>query len=221
MKLLHWMIAACLSFAIAPVSADEIDFRVTNEHALSVAIRTDRLLIRTLESKDRDTFITLYGDPVAFAKFNDGVPRAPDVAAARFQTLYGRMQDMNPFTALAITLADDPESFLGIIALQAGDEPGQGEISFILFERYWNRGYGREAAYAILYTYAPMLALKGYGPEGHPLRQIVATARTDNTASIKILERLGLKITGSSEKYGALRYHFVIDLADLFSTPPM
>jgi len=79
----------------------------------------------------------------------------------------------------------------------------------------WGKGYGTEAVTAIVKKYALAIIEKGHTLKGKPLEKIVATARIDNLASVKILENLGMHLIGNSNKYGALRYHFFIDANEL------
>lgn len=210
MKLLRIFFAVLFCLKLLPATAAELEFSVTQEHGLYVAMHTERLIIRSFEAKDLESVVAIFTDPVVMAKFATGV-RTHEASIARFQTLYDRWQAMNPYTALAVTLADDPENFIGIIALSAGDDPGQAELSFLLFAPYWNQGFGKEAATAIVQDYAPWLIANGFGPEGHPLRQIVATARVDNPASFKILEGIGMSYLGTSERHGFERRHYFLN----------
>ena len=63
--------------------------------------------------------------------------------------------------------------------------------------------------------YAPATIQEGYTLEGKPLERIVATARPDNPASGRILEKVGMRFVRAEEKYGALRHHYSIDLNEL------
>jgi RimJ/RimL family protein N-acetyltransferase len=51
--------------------------------------------------------------------------------------------------------------------------------------------------------------------EGKALEKITATARTDNLASTRILEKIGMHKIKEEEKFGALRNHFFINLSEL------
>ncbi len=197
-----------------------IDLSIDSQQALSIAVRTQRLLLRSVEPCDLPGMVELFGNPKVMEKYADGKARTPEQVAARFQSFYNRWQTMDPYSGFAITLIDENLSpqeypFLGLFVLGHGDEPGQSEMAFLLHEHCWNQGYGKEAAIAIVHNLAPFLMLKGYSLEGLPLKQIVATARIDNIASIKILEALGMEFVGISEKYGYDRRHYAIDAAHL------
>ena len=53
---------------------------------------------------------------------------------------------------------------------------------------------------------APLYRLYGLKPDGIPLETIEATARPDNPASGRILEKVGLGQLGEEIKFGALRF---------------
>lgn len=84
--------------------------------------------------------------------------------------------------------------------------------------KYNQKGYGKEAAEAIVHVFAPRLAADGYlvghteTEAGQPLRKIVATCRIDNTASIKILDSIGMRSIKTELTDGALRNHYEYNL---------
>lgn len=186
-------------------------------NAFSVAIRTERLLIRSIEKQDLPHMIELFADPVVMEKYMTGVPLSQEKVEARFERWYNRWQMMDPYSSFAITLIDENENypFIGLITLGHGDVPGESEVAFLLHKQYWNQKYGKEAATAIIHGYGSLLMLKGFGPEGVPLKQIVATARTDNVFSIKLLESLGMERIDTIQEYGSERYRYAIDSSHL------
>jgi len=179
-------------------------------NAFSTSIRTERLLIRSIEKKDLPHMIALFGDADVMQKYMAGVPHTPERVEARFNTWYNRWQMMDPYSSFAITL-NDTDEYIGQITLGHGDVPGESEVAFLLHKPYWNQKYGKEAATAIIHGYASFLMLKGFGPEGVPLKRIVATVRTDNERSMKLLEGIGMTREAMIEEYGAARYRYAID----------
>jgi RimJ/RimL family protein N-acetyltransferase len=101
---------------------------------------------------------------------------------------------------------------LGHVILGHGDAPGESEIAYLFLQLHWRKGYGSETVATIVQEYAPATVREGYTIEGKPLERIVATARYDNPASNRILEKVGMHLDASEEKYGALRHKYSIHL---------
>ena len=74
------------------------------------------------------------------------------------------------------------KDFLGWCGLKYDKERDETDIGFRFFEQYWNKGYATESAKACLQ----------YGFEKLKLEIITGRVRTENIASIKVLEKLGL-----------------------------
>lgn len=73
--------------------------------------------------------------------------------------------------------------FLGWCGLKYVKEINETDIGFRLFEDYWNNGIATESASACLI----------YGFEKLNLKTVIGRAMAENLASIKVLEKLGLK----------------------------
>ena len=59
----------------------------------------------------------------------------------------------------------------------------QTDIGFRFFEEHWNKGFATESAKACI----------DYGFENLNLKTIIGRAISENIASIKVLEKIGLK----------------------------
>lgn len=81
-----------------------------------------------------------------------------------------------------ITLLED-RAIGGISCCVEGDA---AEIGFLLHRRHWGKGFATEAARAVLAT---ALSLPG-------IRRVWATCDTENAASIRVLEKIGMKREG-------------------------
>ncbi len=101
-----------------------------------------------------------------------------------------------------------------------GDEPGQSELAYLFMKNHWGKGFGTEAVTALVKEYAPATVMEGYTLEGKTLENITATARSDNPASVKILEKLKMHKIGEEEKYESLRQHFSINIIEACDNPP-
>jgi len=75
------------------------------------------------------------------------------------------------------------------------------DIGFRFFKKYWNKGYATESARACL----------DLGFEKFGMKTIIGRARKENTASIHVLEKLGLTFTHEYEEDGENWVSYSID----------
>ena len=197
--------------------SSQVSFSVNQHDALLVTIDTQRLHMRSLKSseEDRNSYVALFSDPEVMGKYATGKPKTKEETETRIkETWVKRWHENDPYSALAVFKKDTAE-FIGHVVIGHGDEAGQAELAYLFNKDHWRQGYGTEAVTAVVKEYAPATVAEGYTLDGSPLETITATARPDNPASIKILEKLGMDKTGKDEKYGALRHHYSISLSDL------
>lgn len=82
------------------------------------------------------------------------------------------------------------QAFLGICGFAEIDKTtGMGDLYYVLAKAYWGQGYATEAAAAVMQ----------FGFTRLRLRLIEAQAFTDNTASLRVLTKLGLRFHENSQ----------------------
>jgi ribosomal-protein-alanine N-acetyltransferase len=195
----------------------EINFFLNEQGELSVTIDTERLHIRSVASTeaDYDRYGALFGDQDAVNLFAVGATKTRAEIQARIDNVWvKRWKGNDPYAGLAI-FKRDTDDFLGHVVLGHGDEAGEAEIAGLSSRVNWRKGYGSEVGRLLVNEYAPATVQEGYTIEGKPLERIAATASPSNPASCRILEKLGMKIVRVEEKYGSLRHHYSINLAEL------
>lgn len=147
-----------------------------------VELRTERLLLRPWRSKDRAPFAAMNADPEVRRWFPGLLDRpASDAQADRLQAHI----DEHGFGFWAIE-APGEAAFIGITGLMhvsssAPFAPAV-ETGWRLARAHWGRGYATEAARAALEH--------GFGALALP--EIVAFAVPGNTASRRVMERIGM-----------------------------
>lgn len=187
-----------------------------HEGALSIAIETERLHIKSVQANEfyYKHYSLLFGDPEVMAKYGDGKIKSEKEIISRIRDSWvKRLKQQDPFAGLAI-FKKGTNKVLGNITLGYGDHPGEAELAYILHKDCWNQGYGTEAVEAVIEKYAPAILKKGFLLEGKPLTKIVATTREDNIASVRILRKF-MHFTKEEERHGALRHHYSIDLNEI------
>ena len=160
---------------------------------MTVIARTARLVLRTfVPASDTDAAYELYGDPEAM-RWVAGGPLPTRAATATVLEAYAEAQERDGFSCWAVE-----ERATGRLLGDCGLTPlgGSGpevELGFTLRPDAQGRGYGREAAEAALAV--------AFGP-GPQLTEVVAVARPENRASLRLLGRLGFTATGPRDAYG-------------------
>jgi ribosomal-protein-alanine N-acetyltransferase len=189
-------------------------------------IDTQRLIIRNFAAADAPALNRTLGDPRIFTHLPEEVPELADVERliAWFQDRDARNRNRNrdreledPFlgTNFALILKST-QRIIGWCGLQPFEPyPDKMEIFYGLSPAHWSQGYGTEAARAVL----------RYGFETLRLDQVVAGVKPENSASIRILEKIGLVRLGSVDQVpqGAEWYlgewYYAIDRARYESAP--
>jgi RimJ/RimL family protein N-acetyltransferase len=64
---------------------------------------------------------------------------------------------------------------------------GRGDLGYVIDRDHWGQGYATEAAASLL----------RFGKECLKLREITATCRPENTASARVLEKIGMVHVGT------------------------
>lgn len=83
-------------------------------------------------------------------------------------------------------------NLLGIVGYWYFHEPPRLELLYALSERGWHQGYATEAARCMI----------DYGRQHLGLTTVLASTDTPNSASIKVLERLGFEMTERRTSHG-------------------
>lgn len=193
----------------------EIHFSLEDDSSLNVTIDTERLCMRSVNSSAADcmNYATLFGDPHVMSKFSTGLTKTQSEIEQRIQNVWEmRWRENDPYSGLAI-FRNDTDDFIGHVCLGHSGDPGTSELAYLLHRAHWGKGYGSEAVMAVVSEYAPATIQEGYLLDGRVLSKIVATARIDNPASLRILEKVGMHRAYIEEKYGALRSHYSFDIS--------
>ena len=142
-------------------------------------IETDRLLLREFILDDAEKFYQLNLNPNVIKYTGNAAFKSIEEAKSFLENYndyktngYGRWAVINK----------ESNEFIGWCGLKYGELENQTDIGFRFFEEEWNKGYATESAVACL----------KYGFEVLKLNRIIGRAMKENTASIKVLEKIGL-----------------------------
>ncbi len=148
-------------------------------------LTTDRLIIRSwnLSEGDRQVFHQLNSDKKIMRHFPFlRTRKMADEVLEKIITI--AKKDGYGWSAVCLRESGEPIGFIGLskINFEAGFTPAT-EIGWRIVPGYWRKGYALEAA----------LALVRHGFEELELDEIVAFAVPQNTASTRLMQRLGMK----------------------------
>jgi ribosomal-protein-alanine N-acetyltransferase len=144
-------------------------------------IDTQRLQLRELDVNDAVFILELLNEPGFLRYIGDKGVR--NLADAREYILKGPMAsyERNGFGLYAACLRDGaPIGICGLVKRDGLDDP---DVGFAFLSRHWSKGYAVESAAAILKFARTDLGLD----------RVVAITSLDNSRSIAVLEKIGLR----------------------------
>jgi len=153
-------------------------------------IRTERLILRNWEERDRELFHRINSDERVMEFF----PFRRDRAAADAKMDEVRTwidEDGYGFAAAEIAATGECIGFVGLSGTEDVDvlAPGTIEIGWRLAPEFWGKGYVTEAAEAWL----------DHGFETLGVDEIVSFAVHDNHRSIAVMKRLGMQADATAD----------------------
>ena len=146
-------------------------------------IRTERLILRNWEDRDRDLFHRINSDDRVMEFFPFRRDRAQsDAMLDRLRD--GIARDGYGFSPVEIAATGQCIGFVGIHAAEIEPvvPPGSIEIGWRLAPEFWGFGYVTEAADAML----------RFGFETHGFGEIISFAVWNNVRSTAVMERIGM-----------------------------
>lgn len=180
---------------------------------LSVEVETSRLKILSANTDEYEHELAkLYGSEKVNAFVGAGTTLRESAVHEKIQRWMNRWSEHNPLSGYVVVSKDTGE-FVGQIILKpvkdrASTElaflPGIIEIGFLSKEKHWGQGYGKEFTHAMVHHLVPQLIKNGYTVKGCPIDTIMATAREDNIASNRVLDKF-LKFIELKPRYGGPR----------------
>jgi RimJ/RimL family protein N-acetyltransferase len=147
-------------------------------------LETERLVLRPFEEGDLDALYRTQSD-AEVARWLYADPRSLEET----RELLGRKVAGRQFTAedewiSAAVIERESGQLVGDVALHwVSAEHKTGELGFIFDPAHQGRGYATEAARAFL----------AFGFEGMGFHRMIGRAEARNTASIRVLEKLGMR----------------------------
>ena len=145
-------------------------------------IETERLALRRLASDDAEFIVELLNQPSFLRYIGDKEVRNNEDAVRYIENGPVASYERFGFGLYLVELKNTGVP-IGICGLLKRDSLPDVDVGFAFLPSYWSQGYAFESASAVM----------TYGREALGLRRIVAITSLDNDASIRLLEKLGLR----------------------------
>lgn len=145
-------------------------------------LETERLLLRPFTIDDAPFILTLLNEPSFLQYIGDKKVRNLDDARQYLSNGPIASYQRNGF-GLGLVELKEPQTSIGMCGLLKRDELPDPDIGFAFLPDFWNKGFAFEAATAIMTDARQRLKIG----------RMLAIVNPDNYASMKLLERLGLK----------------------------
>ncbi|MBM0255578.1 GNAT family N-acetyltransferase [Micromonospora sp. 4G55] len=158
----------------------------------SAPIRTERLVLRESEARDRAAFIELLASPEVGTYL--GGPRPRDELEREMAEVPGRRP--------GLFVVDLDGAMIGMVTLErrtvgppgrVRPESGEVDLGYLFLPEAWGYGYAAEACAAALAWFADAL----------PGEPVVLCTQTANDSSMRLAAKLGFTEVERFEKYGA------------------
>ncbi len=161
---------------------------------VSTRLETARLVIRTFEVHDADPWLAMVSDPEVLRFLPPGP--SPDRTGEFAQRVIEERLAMEAELGHAMWAVEEKatRAFVGQCGLRPVDEGAGPEIdlAYHYTRASWNKGYGTEAAIAVL--------AHGLGQAG--LDAIMAVVVPENAGSWRVMEKAGMRYAGLVDYYG-------------------
>jgi ribosomal-protein-alanine N-acetyltransferase len=154
-------------------------------------ILTDRLLLRGLREEDLPRYREIFTDPEVIRHLPIQAPGLTEEQVRAGHRRVGEHWRRHGYGVWAVCdpLVDELIGHCGLRYLEEIEEP---ELLYAIARPYWNRGLTTEVARASLEF--------GFGQAG--LDRIIALAVPENTASIRVMEKVGMYPDGEDDLFG-------------------
>ncbi|MCP2257664.1 Protein N-acetyltransferase, RimJ/RimL family [Streptoalloteichus tenebrarius] len=155
-------------------------------------IRTERLVLRESEARDRAAFIALFASPEVGAH----------VGGARPRDELERVLPEVPGRRPGLFVIDLDGAMIGMVTLdrRAAERPGhvrpeggETELGYLFLPEAWGHGYAAEACAAAL----------GWFAAAHPGEPVVLCTQAANDRALRLATKLGFTEVERFEEYGA------------------
>lgn len=153
--------------------------------AIPPEFETPRLSLRRLDAGDAPFLVDLLNQPSFLANIGDRGVRTPEDALRYLRDGPLAMYERCGFGLWLLSRKSDGAA-IGLCGLLRRDTLPDADVGYALLPPYWGAGYASEAVQATL----------RHAREKFGLRRVVAIVSEGNDASVRVLEKAGMKYEG-------------------------
>lgn len=168
-------------------------------------LETDRLLLKNIAREDRDFIFCQFSDDVVNRYLFDAEPLTDLQGADEIITFYLQPEPRGQHRWIIVRKSDGMK--MGTCGFHCWNpRDGKVDVGYDLKEEFWGNGYMQEAMKAII----------AFAIDEMKIKEISACIYIDNQRSIRLAEKLGFVLSGSSyevfrgQKY--LHHRYSLDL---------
>ncbi|MEY2538409.1 MAG: hypothetical protein QOG67_2149 [Verrucomicrobiota bacterium] len=171
-------------------------------------LETERLILREYAEDDVEAFYRLNSDPEVMRYTGDDM--LSDIDHAREILLAHPITDYRKhgFGRWACLLKSDGQK-IGFAGLKYLEERKEVDLGYRLLPAYWGQGFATEASGAVI----------RYGFDQLGLHRVIGLARPENTASVRVLEKVGMRFVNMTQHRSWMMARYVIDCETEASEP--
>jgi RimJ/RimL family protein N-acetyltransferase len=162
-----------------------------------IMIATQRLMFKKFSAADAQGFYELNLDPEVI-RYTGDMPFLSIAEAEAFILSYDHY-DRHGYGRWSVFLNDSSE-YIGFCGLNYSQKKMEVDVGFRFIRAHWGKGYATEAARASLQ----------HGFNEYGLDRIVGRAMKENAASLRVLEKLGMRFQKEFDEEGAVWVQYQI-----------
>lgn len=170
-------------------------------------IETERTFLRAFNNNDLDDLAAIFSDADVMRFMPGGKPRSREQTLNSLNSIQ-KHWDEHGFGWWAVVIDKLEQKLAGWCGLARLENTTQVELLYMFDKPYWGKGLATETAKASL----------RYGFEELNLKQIVALSVPENTASRRVMEKLGMNYEGLRHFHNSDLAYYSID-KDKFEWP--
>jgi RimJ/RimL family protein N-acetyltransferase len=155
---------------------------------MSIIANTERLIIREIEESDAAFMNALLNSPGFIKYIGDRGVRTDDDARVFIRERYQKSYLDNGYGLYVVALKEDMTQ-VGICGFVRRDTLPGPDLGFAFLPEFEGKGFGTESSKAVL----------TFGREILGFERVLAITTLDNSASIKLLEKLGFTFDKTME----------------------
>ncbi len=176
-------------------------------------LHTERLLLRPFAMEDAEAYaqhVFSVEEVMRYMSASGAMPLNPLRTARDYIVERNDQWQQMGFGAWAV-VEKATDTFMGHAGLFVIEKTDVIEVGYTLGKRFWGKGYATEAAREVL----------RYGFHVKEMTEIVAVAFPQNTASLRVMEKLGMRSQGITDQYYGLALAcYTITRAQFDAAPP-